>query len=641
MGIIRQLSESIINKIAAGEVVERPASIVKELIENSIDAGAKNIAIEIEGGGKKHILVRDDGCGMCEDDLFMALESHATSKLSKIEDLEDIATMGFRGEAVPSIAAVTKFSISSAQSNGDGFKIEAKNNSIVKNIPVSMPKGTEIVADDIFFNVSARRKFLKEDKTEYAKIREVVTNFAVAYHNTAFSLKSDSRTIFSYAASNSRLERISSVWKISKDLIGSAEVKHQNLVSVTAFVPSPLETVPGHSVTTVNGRIVSDRAVNSAVFGTFREAVGGEFKSPVMLFIKTDPHFVDVNVHPAKLEVRFLNTALVASLIREAIIAALQNIRGGKENENKADTVSAQNLFYNEVSQDMSKTIPDENPAKPFNNGDLLENDGLVHGKISIKPATEAGFTGSNISYESRRQLKPFIIEERTAPYSAGRYEPENHERTEFAEQTYVPEPEHGNLFGMKIRDYKKIGVVFGVYLVLEMKDKIVFLDQHAAHERITYTRLKKALSMNNGLSQELISPLLIRLSPTEAATLEENRDKFTKAGFVIDLFDESSAALRATPALGFETDWEKVIKEILGEFSEYAGSQEMEQFFVSHLSQTACKASVRRNDVLPDEEIDALVDAVNKSDFLSCPHGRPFFFTMTKNEFEKKVQRR
>ena len=173
------------------------------------------------------------------------------------------------------------------------------------------------------------------------------------------------------------------------------------------------------------------------------------------------------------------------------------------------------------------------------------------------------------------------------------------------------------------------------------MEDKIVFLDQHAAHERITYTALQKAVSMNNGLSQELITPLLIRLSPTEAATLEENSEKFKKSGFVIDMFDESSATLRAIPALGLETNWEKVIKEMLGELSSYSDSFELEKFFLSHLAQKACKASVRRNDVLAEEEIDVLIDAVNKSDFLSCPHGRPFFFVITRNEFEKKVQRR
>ena len=632
MGIIRQLSETIINKIAAGEVIERPASIVKELIENSLDAGAKNIEIEIEGGGKKHILVRDDGCGMCEDDLFMALESHATSKLSKIEDLEDLATMGFRGEAVPSIAAVTKFSISSAQSNGDGFKIETKNNSVIRSTPVSMPKGTEIVADDIFFNISARRKFLKEDKTEYGKIRELVTNFAITYYKTAFSLKSDSRLIFSYAAANSRLERISSVWKIGKELIGVSEVSHGDTVSIKAFIPSPLESVPNHSVITVNGRIISDRAVNSAVFSTFRDSIGGEFKSPVMLFIKTDPHFVDVNVHPAKLEVRFLNTSLVTSLIREAIIKALHSIRYKEENE---PVIMPLNFpFKNEIPQDPTETNSDKNAGNSSDEAPVSKNDGLIHGKIADKNECVKLCCGIP------RQPIRFTISEETPAYSADKYEPENQKCKETS-QTYIPEPEQGNLFGMKIRDYKKIGVVFGVYLVIEMKDKIVFMDQHAAHERITYTRLKNALALNNGLSQELISPLLIRLSPTEAATLEENKEKFRKSGFIIDLFDESSATLRATPALGFETDWEKVIKEILGEFAEYAGSSEMEQFFVSHLSQKACKASVRRNDVLADEEIDSLIDAVNKSDFVSCPHGRPFFFIMTKNEFEKKVQRR
>ena len=634
MGIIRQLSETIINKIAAGEVVERPASIVKELIENSLDAGAKNIEIEIESGGKKHILVRDDGCGMSEDDLFMALESHATSKLTKIEDLEDLTTMGFRGEAVPSIAAVTKFSIASAQNNGDGFKILSKNNSVIKSMPVSMPKGTEIVADDIFFNISARRKFLKEEKTEYSKIRELVTNVAVAYYKTAFSFKSDSRIVFSYPAANSQLERISSVWKISKELIGVAEASHQDTVSIKAFIPSPLESVPNHSVITVNGRIISDRAVNSAVFSTFRDAVGGEFKSPVMLFIKTDPHFVDVNVHPAKLEVRFLNTSLVTSLIREAILKAFQSIRNGKKEETKTDPMSVQNLFPEHASRSTEVQTTTENSTKHLYNAESHNNDGLIHGKISVKPHFDAGF-GRIYEPDRKNYDKPFIVKEHETDYTPAKH------TIETSDQTYIPEPEHGNLFGMKIRDYKKIGVVFGVYLVIEMKDKIVFLDQHAAHERITYTRLKNALALNNGLSQELISPLLIRLSPTEAATLEENKDKFRKAGFIIDLFDENSATLRATPALGFETDWEKVVKEILGEFSEYAGSQEMEQFFVSHLSQKACKASVRRNDVLADEEIDSLIDAVNKSDFISCPHGRPFFFIMTKNEFEKKVQRR
>ena len=635
MGIIKQLSETIINKIAAGEVVERPASIVKELIENSIDAGAKNIEVEIEGGGKKHILVRDDGCGMSEDDLFMALESHATSKLSKIEDLEDIATMGFRGEAVPSIAAVTKFSISSAQKHGNGFKIETKNNSVVRNMPVSMPKGTEIVADDIFFNVSARRKFLKEEKTEYGKIREIITNFAVAYYQTAFSFKSDSRIIFSYAAANSQLERISSVWKISKELIGSAVAEYQNTVSVHAFIPSPLESVPNHSVITVNGRIVSDRAINSAIFGTFRDAVGGEFKSPVMLFIKTDPHFVDVNVHPAKLEVRFLNTSLVTSLIREAMLKALQSIRNCRKNESTTDQTPQQNPLPKQVSQNFEYSAKNENAEKPPFNAVQEKNDGFIHGKIQGKPSSNAGFSGHVYEPLPKNFINPFKIRENEPLYTPAKQE------NKISEPTYIPEPEHGNLFGMKIRNYKKIGVVFGVYLVIEMQDKIVFLDQHAAHERITYTALQKAVSMNNGLSQELITPLLIRLSPTEAATLEENSEKFKKSGFVIDMFDESSATLRAIPALGLETNWEKVIKEMLGELSSYSDSFELEKFFLSHLAQKACKASVRRNDVLADEEIDVLIDAVNKSDFLSCPHGRPFFFVMTRNEFEKKVQRR
>ena len=629
---IKQLSEAIINKIAAGEVVERPASIVKELIENSIDAGAKNITVEIEGGGKKHICVRDDGCGMSEEDIFMSLENHATSKLSSIEDLESIGTMGFRGEAVPSIAAVTKFSIASAQSHGDGFKVETKNSSVLKNFPVSMPKGTEIVADDIFFNVSARRKFLKEDRTEYAKIREIIINFAVYYNDISFTFKSDSKTVFAYSATASRLERIAAVWRIPKDFIGFAEVKRSDTISVEAFIPSPTESVPNHSVTTVNGRIVADRTVNAAVFGTFREAVGGEFKSPVMLFIKTDPHFVDVNVHPAKLEVRFVDNRLVAETIREAMLRSLHSIRTKCEKHEIPEDSAPSPLENMRLSQD-TKTIES---AKPSSNLNSVHSDGFIHGKIPSKPRPDTTFANFVGEKNCRIFANPLI----------NTVDDENHkipENNVGNERVIIPEtePEHENLFSMKLRDYKKIGVVFGVYLVIEMKDKIVFLDQHAAHERITFTRLQKAASMKTGLSQELIAPVLIKLTPSEAALLEENSEKFRESGFVIDIFDENSATLRATPALGFETDWTKVIKEMLGEFLAYSDSFEMKQFFMSHLAQKACKASVRRNDVLADEEIDALIDAVNKSDFISCPHGRPFFFTITKNEFEKKVQRR
>lgn len=633
MGKIKHLSETIINKIAAGEVVERPASIVKELIENSIDAGAKNITVEIAAGGKKHICVRDDGCGMSEDDIFMSLENHATSKLSKIEDLESIGTMGFRGEAVPSIAAVTKFSVASAQSHGDGFKVETQNGTVLKNFPVSMPKGTEIVADDIFFNVSARRKFLKEERTEYAKIRETVINFAVYYHDISFTFKSDSKTVFAYNATGSRLERIAAVWRIPKDFIGFAEVSHSDTVSVEAFVPSPTESVPNHSVTTVNGRIVSDRTVNAAVFSTLREAVGGEFRSPVMLFIKTNPHFVDVNVHPAKLEVRFINTGLVTETIKEAMLRSLHSIRTKRENSERSEGDGRDDIENMRLSQ-----IPEAGGSvKPALNLSVTENDGLIHGKISAKPAYNAASAEVAFGKNFTNCAKPSVIRESMPEYTAAPQSGTGTGRIVLPE----PETEHENLFAMKLRDYKKIGVVFGVYLVIEMKDKIVFLDQHAAHERITFTKLQKAASMKNGLSQDLIAPVLIKLTTSEVAVLEENSEKFRESGFVIDIFDENSATLRATPALGFETDWTKVIKEMLGEFSAYGDSFEMKQFFMSHLAQKACKASVRRNDVLADEEIDALIDAVNKSDFISCPHGRPFFFIMTRNEFEKKVQRR
>lgn len=563
MGEIRLLSEKTINQIAAGEVVERPLSIIKELVENSIDAMADSILIEVFNGGKTRIIIKDNGCGMSEDDIFMSLERHATSKITSIDELSSLSTMGFRGEAIPSISAVTNFSISSATEHGQGFLIQSRNGKIIKNIPVSIPKGTEICAENLFHNIPARKKFLKSDEREFALIRELIQKFSITNPEIGFSLNHNDKLIFSYRKGLDIIERISSVWKIETNNISYSEFSADE-VSLKAYVPSPFESVPATSVISVNGRIVSDRLINSGIYKTFKEVIGGEFKSPVVLFFETTPGFTDINVHPSKLEVRFVNPGLILNLINKALTSALNSFRN----------------------------TPDIQPYKNNCDGIWAEKNN------SDQPA--------------------FVFDNQS------RYTPENE-----------------SIYSIKLKNYKKIGIVFGVYQIIETQDNIIFLDLHASHERITFTSLKDKISLNNGLSQVLISPQIIRISATELSVFIEFYELFSSSGFLIDTFDENSVILRAVPAIGFETDWTGTIKEILGQIINEGSTDLLNEKFLYYLASTACKSSIKRNDFLADAEIDFLINDINNSNVLTCPHGRPFFFQITKNEFEKRVQRR
>ena len=571
---ITLLSERTINQIAAGEVVERPLSIVKELVENSIDAKADSISIDIINGGKSKITIKDNGCGMSEEDLFMSLERHATSKINSIEELTSLSTMGFRGEAIPSIAAVTHFSISSATEHGSGFSIQLKNGKITGNRPVSMSKGTEIIAENLFHNVPARKKFLKSDDRESALIRELVQKFAITHPGIGFSLDHNGKNIFTYRKDATAVERISSVWKISSEKFSRSSVSTEE-VTIEAFVPSPFEQVPAISVISVNDRIVSDRQINSAIFKTFRENIGGDFKSPVVLFLKTAAGFTDINVHPSKLEVRFVKPSLVFQLIGNSISEALRSFREKKETINESRS---------------------------------YEKDSLIHGSIS--------------------GMQPSFVAE-------------NQNIFDYGKEAGISNPENDPSYSFKFRDYKKIGMVFGIYQIIETKDAVIFLDLHASHERITFSNLTERIKLKNGLSQVLIAPQIIKVSPTEIAEFNEHSGLFNENGFSIENFDENSLIMRSVPALGFDTDWAGTVREILGQMIHEGSTDILNEKFLYFIASNACKSSVKRNDHLSDIEIDHLINDINNSNVLTCPHGRPFFFTVSRNEFEKRVQRR
>lgn len=577
MGKIRLLKENVINQIAAGEVVERPLSIVKELIENSLDAYATHITIELEKGGKKQIAIKDNGHGMSEEDVFMSLERHATSKISEVEDLENVSTMGFRGEAIPSISAVTKFSISSAQEHGAGFKVSAANGKIVDNKPVSIPRGTTVEANSLFFNVPARRKFLKSDEREFALVRELIQKFAVIHPEIGLTLIHNDRQTFTLPEGQDLEQRILSIWKIAKEDL-THQVVTKNALTADIWVPSPFASTPGITVTAVNGRIIRDRLVNAAVYRTFREVIGGEFKSPVMLFLEVPSNFVDINVHPSKLEVRFNNVGAVSNLIQEALASTLLMFR--------------------------------EKPEIPYSKPETTQN---IQPSFSYE-RKPSGYSGSISTFQ------PSIPQMDEPPQKA--------------------EPEQDSFYSFQFRNYKILGVLFGVYLVIEKDDTVIFLDQHASHERITFSSLQKNISLKSGLSQMLIAPSIVKLGPKEIVSVKENLSLFNDSGFALEIFDDESVIIRAVPAVGYETDWNGIVKEMAGQLENYGYADRAQKDFLSHLATKACRASVKRNDPLTEPEINALIADINESKVLTCPHGRPFFFTMSKNEFEKKVHR-
>ena len=584
MGKIVLLPEQLVNQIAAGEVVERPLSVVKEVIENSIDAGATQITIELQKGGKSFIRVRDDGCGMEEDDIFLALERHATSKMVDLTDLKSIKTLGFRGEALPSIASVSRMRIASATTHGEGYFVEYAEGKLRSNGAIAMAKGTEITISNLFFNIPVRRKFLKSDDRELALIREMLQKMSVQYPHISFSLTHNDRKLFSYQKQNSKEERLLSIWNVSSDAIATIS-DDENGEQITVSVGTPFATFSGPSIVAVNGRIINDRRINGVVYRTFRETVGGAFSAPFALFLQLHSTYVDVNVHPSKLEVRFVEEKKLFVRIEQLLKSALNSFRESSD-------------------------------------------DGGTHGQPQGGAPTEYGKTTESVG-----------VGPRAYPNQYGKT---MDSKSYIREQTPLWNNEkEGEDFKTIFKDYAVHGTVFGLYIVVEMENTLYLIDQHASHERITFNKMKELVQRKSGLSQMFVTPTVLQLSPEEMVLLSENREVFDNLGFILEPFDEKTALLRGVPALGMEVEWTQLIKEMFGELKRDGDISAFNEEFLGFVATRACHASVRNNDTLNEGQIEALLKDINTSTALTCPHGRPFFFKITKDEIEKQVKRR
>ena len=601
------LDENTANQIAAGEVIERPASVVKELVENSIDAGSTSVKIEISRGGISHIKITDNGRGILADDVEMAFERHGTSKIKSAEDLEEVGTMGFRGEALPSIASVAKVDLNTSVGNGEsGVRIKISGGRIEGKQKSSRERGTTISIRNLFFNTPARYKFLKNDTTEARYCTDIVSRLALSHTNVSFRYFSNGDEKLRTPGDGRLKNAAFCVYgrEITENL---HEVDYSDdTYSITGFAGNRLAARGNrqNQTTFINGRLVKSKEVTAAVEKAYEtEIMKGKFPFYI-LNIDFDTRLVDVNVHPAKFEVRFAKGNEVFSAVYASIKSALAEGRGVAAGADRQARVK-RDIDYKSTEQEMANTsfFNDAKINKPLN---------------------------TNVS----RNLHENLMEARDSYYG-------NKNSDTVVQEKQVKEiSEH--LPSIEILDSGRFtGILFNTFIMLELNDmEILLIDQHAAHERITYESLLERFRKRTMNSQILLIPAVITIGEIEAITIENNSDLLKELGFEFDFIGNRDIALRSIPSEITEKDSEKVFLGAVEAISRNAG---MEHMLIEKeaIYTMACKSSVKANTVLNEIEVQTLISRLkNLENPYTCPHGRPVIVKLTRRELEKIFKR-
>ena len=588
---VRQLPESVVNRIAAGEVVERPASVVKELVENALDAGAKRIEVVLAGGGRRLIRVTDDGGGMSADDLSLAVERHATSKLDD-DDLHAIATLGFRGEALPSIGAVAKLSIATrlaGSPNAVEIAVDGGKKGAIR--PAALGEGTRIEVADLFYATPARLKFLKSDRAETAAAVEALRRLALARPDVAFVLVAEDRPPVTYAVREDgiegRLARLADV--IGADLRENAvpvEGAREGVsVSGLAGLPTFSRANSLAQYLFVNGRPVRDKVLLGAVRAAYADLLHGDRHPVAALFLSLDPREVDVNVHPAKTEVRFRDAGLVRSLLVRSLQEAL-----GTGARKSATTGAARLVAF-----------------------------ARRHG-ASRPPAHWRGAAA------------PAFAEEEQESFSA-LAEPSADLRADLA-------PAQPELLDKPLGAAR--AQLHETYIVAQTRDGLVIVDQHAAHERLVYEKLKAAIARDGVARQLLLVPAVVELDPADAAALVERAGDLARMGLVIEAFGAGAVLVREFPALLGDADVAGLVRDLAEHMAEWDAALPLERRLLAVASSMSCHGSVRAGRRLKPEEMNALLREMETTDYAGqCNHGRPTYIELPLADIEKLFGRR
>ncbi|MDE2978997.1 MAG: DNA mismatch repair endonuclease MutL [Acidobacteriota bacterium] len=624
---LRRLPDALISKIAAGEVVERPSSVVKELVENALDAAAGRIEIELENGGRDLISVADDGGGIAAEDAPLALERHATSKIASFEDLLEVATLGFRGEALASIAAVSKCELLTARSAGDGHRLVVEGGRLSVDEPVSRPRGTTVTVESLFYNVPARKQFLKRPATELRHALTVVQGYALARPDVTFVLRhapdadSPGRELLRAQATGvdgaGRLNRIAQLF--GEDLVNHLtplpEARREQ--GISGFV-GDRETTKGRRLFLfVNGRLLRDRAVLGIYYKAVRDLMKGDRPPALFLFLDVPPESVDVNVHPQKAEVRFRDAALLGR-VGSALRRGLEAAKG-------------------------------EEPAP------LRELGGPVAppawtGAGQLRETAAAAWRRPGAAGEDHREEgapapeAPAWAAELAARYGGTQPGPAG----KLAEVAYRPRPSRPVRLSGKAREsLRLIGQYKGTMILLEGPESLLVVDQHVAHERILYERFRHSLAERQPASQTLLVPRVLELSAAENAALGECSAGLERCGYSVSSFSGGSAAITAIPAVLPDREAESLVLRIA---TRVAGGDELPsegealgEYLLTQLAASrACRAAVKMHEALSMEKMESLIAELFACEHpYTCPHGRPVVLELTDRDLERRFKRR
>ncbi|KKC29683.1 DNA mismatch repair endonuclease MutL [Caldanaerobacter subterraneus] len=588
MNKIHLLDEKTVNKIAAGEVVERPASIVKELVENSIDAGSKNITVEILEGGIPYIKVTDDGCGMNEIDAVLAFERHATSKIKSDEDLFNITTLGFRGEALASIAAVSKVVLQTKEENETfGTRLVVEGGKILEKTRCGCQKGTSVEVKDVFFNTPARRKFLKRPSTEAMYVTEVVTRLCLSNPGISFKYVKDKKVQFITSGNGSIEDVILRLFgkEIHSALIFS-EFEAEDL-KVKAFATKNFLNYSNRNMQFfyVNGRYVKNKTLSAAVDEAFKTYVPSDRYPGVFLYLEINPRFIDVNIHPSKLEVKFSDDRRIFESVYRTIREALRE----------------------------SNLIPEVKLEKDLKNeeGQIGEQVKLSLPLFEVKEKTDDGaiFVREEVKTEEKIDKAP------------------KHESSSDSERNVK-----------RLSDIRIVGTLFSTYVIVEKGDVFYIIDQHAAHERILYEKLVSQYERVQ--SRQVTFPIVVELQPGDMEIVGQERELLYKLGYVFEEFGNNSVVLREVPVILGQPEAKKLFVEIVERLRDKDFSSKV-SFKEEEIATMACKAAVKAMDTLSENEIYKLFEDLKIAENpYTCPHGRPVIISMTKTQLEKMFKR-
>jgi DNA mismatch repair protein MutL len=576
---IRKLPGHLVNQIAAGEVVERPASVVKELVENSLDSGARSISIDIIAGGQKLIRIRDDGSGIPRDEMLLALSRHATSKISSLEDLEAVVSLGFRGEALPSIASVARMTLVS-RNGSSAWQVEADNGRLSEPVPAAHPIGTTVEVHDLFYNTPARKKFLRTERTELSHIDKWIRRLALARPDVAFTMTHNRRTTLSLKAAADDESRLLRIRTLCGDAFASQAIlinRESDGVALSGWIGLPTcnRSQADMQFWFVNGRSISDKTLAHAARHAYRDVLFHGRHPAYVLQLAIDPSMVDANAHPAKLEVRFRDGRMVHGFVSQAIEQALRDTKPGGHSIGPAPVSQLSGDF-----RQSTMSLP----------GDRV-------GSSSVAEAMSNYQALSSIPMAEQR-----MPESGTAPPLG------------FA-----------------------IAQLAGIYILAENNSGLVVVDMHAAHERIVYEKLKTAFSDKEITRQPLLVPTAVSVSEAEATLVEESCELFRKLGLSVDRSGHSSLMIREVPAMLKQGDAEALVRDVISDLLESGTSNRVEDTCHEILATMACHGSIRANRSMTVPEMNALLREMEITDRADqCNHGRPTWTKISLAELDR-----